>query len=358
MRKLASIQKIESITPINGRDRIVLAVVEGWQVIVRKDEYQPGDLTVFVEPDAILPERPEFEFLRPKKFRIKTMKMGGVLSQGICFPLDILPSREGGYEVGTDVTDLLGIKKYEPYEDTLSTNANKKQNPFRDFLFRHHYTRWLGKLIFGGTKRERCGYPDFVAKTDEERIQNLPSLLANKDVHYVGREKIDGTSGTFYLKRNGRRFEFGVCSRNMRLDVPDDSVYWAVANKYNIRKALEALIGDKEWVCIQGECISSKVQGNKYKVSEPALYCFNLIYPDGKVPCFEAERRVSELGLKWAPLVTADYVLPDNVNDVLTFATGKSALVDGPREGIVFRNYEKSISFKAVSPDFLIQWDE
>ena len=358
MRKLASIQKIESIAPINGRDRIVLAVVEGWQVIVRKDEYRPGDLTVFVEPDAILPERPEFEFLRPKKFRIKTMKMGGVLSQGICFPLDILPSREGGYEVGTDVTDLLGIKKYEPYEDTLSTNANKKRNPFRDFLFRHYVTRWLGRLIFGGTKRERCGFPDFVAKTDEERIQNLPSLLTNKDIHYVGREKIDGTSGTFFLKRHGRRFEFGVCSRNMRLDIPDGSVYWAVANKYNIRHVLKALIGDKEWVCIQGECIGPKVQGNKYKATEPALYCFNLIYPDGKVPCFEAERRVAELGLEWAPLVVADYALPDDVNDVLAFATGKSALMDGLREGIVFRNYEKGISFKAVSPDFLIQWDE
>lgn len=358
MRKLASIQKIESIAPINGRDRIVLAVVEGWQVIVRKDEYRPGDLTVFVEPDAILPERPEFEFLRPKKFRIKTMKMGGVLSQGICFPLDILPSRKGGYEIGTDVTDLLGIRKYEPYEDTPGVNADKRRNPFRDFLFRHYITRWLGRLIFCGTKRERRGFPDFVAKTDEERIQNLPSLLTNKDIHYVAREKIDGTSGTFFLKRHGHRFEFGVCSRNMRLDVPDGSVYWAVANKYNIRHVLKALIGDKEWVCIQGECIGPKVQGNKYKATEPALYCFNLIYPDGKVPCFEAERRVAELGLEWAPLVVADYALPDDVNDVLAFATGKSALMDGLREGIVFRNYEKGISFKAVSPDFLIQWDE
>lgn len=357
MRKLASVQKIETISPIEGKDRIVLATVEGWQVIVRKDEYQPGDLTVFVEPDAVLPERPEFEFLRPKKFRIKTMRMGGVLSQGICFPLDILPVKKHEYRVGEDVTELLGVRKWEPDEDEPETKR-AKHNPLRGFLFRHRATRWLANLLFRPTKREKGGFPDFVAKTDEVRIQNVPHLLQNKTIHYVGREKIDGQSGTFFLRRVGRRFDFGVCSRNRRLVMPDNSAFWAVANKYHLSKVLEALIGDSEWVCIQGECIGSKVQGNKYKATEPDLYCFNLIYPDGKVPCLDAEQRVAKFGLKWAPLVVKDYVLPDEVSDVLAFATGQSALVEGLREGVVFRNYEKNISFKAVSPDFLIRWDE
>ena len=86
MRKLASIQKIEWIRPIEGKDRIVLAGILGWQVIVKKDEFQVGDLCVYVEIDSQLPEKPEYEFLRPKKFRIRTMKMGGVLSEGICLP--------------------------------------------------------------------------------------------------------------------------------------------------------------------------------------------------------------------------------------------------------------------------------
>lgn len=357
MRKLASVQKIETISPIVGKDRIVLATVEGWQVIVRKDEYQPGDLTVFVEPDAVLPERPEFEFLRPKKFRIKTMRMGGVLSQGICFPLDILPCKKCGYHVGEDVTEQLGIHKWEPGEEESET-GRKKQSPLRSFLFRHRATRWLAKRLFHTAKQGKLGFPDFVSKTDEVRIQNVPHLLQDKTIHYVGREKIDGQSGTFFLRRVGRRFDFGVCSRNTRLVTPDNSTFWAVANKYNLRKVLESLIGDSEWVCIQGECIGPKVQGNKYKASEPGLYCFNLIYPDGKVPCLEAERRVAKFGLKWAPLVAEDYVLPDEVGDVLAFATGPSALAEGLRKGVVFRNYEKGISFKAVSPDFLIQWDE
>lgn len=119
-----------------------------------------------------------------------------------------------------------------------------------------------------------------------------------------------------------------------------------------------SLIGDSEWVCIQGECVASNVQGNKYHVSEPDLYCFNLIYPTGKVPCIEAETMVAEHGLKWAPLVSAAIVLPDTVNEMLDYATGESALYPTLREGIVVRNYEHNISFKAVSPDFLIQHDE
>ena len=79
MRKLASIKKILDILPIEGKDRIVLAIIDGWQVIVRKDEYEIGDKTIFVEIDSVLPEKPEFEFLRSKKFRVRTMKMGGII---------------------------------------------------------------------------------------------------------------------------------------------------------------------------------------------------------------------------------------------------------------------------------------
>jgi RNA ligase (TIGR02306 family) len=91
MRKLASIKIIKAILPIEGRDKIVLAIVDGWSVIVKKDEFQAGDKCVYCEIDSVMPELEQFEFLRSKKFRIKTMKMAGVISQGICFPLSILP---------------------------------------------------------------------------------------------------------------------------------------------------------------------------------------------------------------------------------------------------------------------------
>lgn len=367
MRKLASIQQIDEIYPIEGKDRIVLAVVKGWQVIVQKGEYNPNDKTVFIETDSVLPQRPEFEFLKSKKYRIKTMKMGGVLSQGICFPLSILPPRKSGYDVDEDVTDVIGIKKYEPYTDD-SDNENVDDGRFKnlkDFIMHYRLLRPIGKLIFKHNKKFLDGFPPFISKTDEPRIQNMPFILKNKEIAFVGREKIDGQSGTFFVRKLPRRFpwsceryDFGVCSRNKRLYVPDHSSYWFVAQKYQIEQVLKSIIGDNKWVCIQGECIAPNIQGNKYHVSTPDLFCFNLVYPSGRVPCTEAEKLVGALGLKWAPLVVKDYTLPDNVNDVLDFATGQSALFETLREGVVFRNYDKHISFKAVSPDFLIKHDE
>lgn len=317
---------------------------------------------IFVEPDAVLPERPEFEFLRPKKFRIKTMKMGGVLSQGICFPMSLLPKPDKQYSVGDDVTEVLGIKKYDEYGDEEDQNVSeKRRSPVKDFLFRCPVTRPLAKKLFKRSSKETKGFPTFISKTDETRIQNMPYLLKNKENHFVGREKIDGQSGTFVLRRHRGlfrdRFEFIVCSRNNRLGAPDNSSYWHVAKRYRLEEVLRSLIYNSDWVCLQGECIGPKIQGNRYHVSEPDLYCFNLIYPTGKIPCEIAEQRVGQYGLKWAPLVTADYVLPDSVNDVLEYATGKSALYDTLREGVVFRNYGKNISFKAVSPEYLIAHD-
>lgn len=99
MRTLASIKTISDILPIESKDRIVLAMVDGWSVIVKKDEFHIGDSCVYVEIDSVLPEKPEFEFLRSKNFRIKTMKMAGVISQGICFPLSILPPKIRGGQV-------------------------------------------------------------------------------------------------------------------------------------------------------------------------------------------------------------------------------------------------------------------
>ena len=360
MRKLASIQRISALVPIPNKDRIVQANVLGWSVIVRKDEYHPGELCVFVEPDAVLPEKPEFEFLRDKKFRIKTMKMGGVLSQGICFPLSILPPYED-YQEGDDVTEALGIKQYEPTMDTEPhEEMSDSKCAYPKFLMRY---KWFRRIVL--PKKKKGGFPDFIAKTDEIRIQNLPFLLSRKDITFVGREKIDGQSGTFFLRKEKGKFpwskpkyEFGVCSRNLRLSTPDNSSYWQVAKKYEIEKVLRSLIGNSEWVAIQGECIAPNVQGNKYRVKEPDLYCFNLICQSGKVDCQIAESMLKPFGLKWAPLVYANYTIPDTVEEVLADATGQSALYNTLREGVVFRNYEHNISFKAVSPDFLIKHDE
>jgi hypothetical protein len=354
MRKLATIREVTETLPIEGRDRIELAIFDGWQIIVKKDEFKPGDKAVFIEIDSVLPEKPEFEFLRNKNFRIKTMKMSGVLSQGICFPLDILPKRE--YEIGEDVTDIIGIKQYEATRD-LDPVEVKSSNSLKRYLFRFKIIRTL----FGKTKRQKQGFPDFIVKTDESRVQNLPNILKDKSIKYEVTEKLDGSSMTTFMKKGIFKAEFGVCSRNIRLSLShiQDNEYIKAVKKYNIKNVLTAIM--KEYkanlVVLQGEILSPKIQGNKYKVSEVDFYGFNLIIDGVKIKGEKAKEIVSRHGVKWVPILDTSYVLPDTVSEILQHATAKSEIGETIREGCVYRNYEKNISFKAVSPDFLIKYD-
>lgn len=364
MRKLASIQRIHEEFPIDGKDRIVLATIEGmgWTVIVNKEEIKVGDKIVFCEIDSVFPEKPEFEFLRSKKFRIKTMKMSGVLSQGICFPLSMLP--DGNYEIGDDVTELMGITQYEQTmdkeDDTNEPNMAVPTKKYPKFLMR---MSWFRKLVL--PKKQAKGFPSFISKTDETRIQNAPFYL-DMDCRWVATEKVDGQSGSFTLQRiKGRHFwnkdtyDFAVCSRNLRKWKKDTSSFWSVAEKYNIEEVLHKLIGDNEWVAIQGECVAPNVQGNKYKVKDPDLYVFNLIYPSGRIGSVEAKKIIAEHGLKFVPIIDEEVSIKGmTVPEVLEYATGKSQLYDTLREGIVFRSLDGKQSFKAVSPEFLIKHNE
>lgn len=361
MRKLASIQTISDLNPIEGKDRIVLATVLGWHVIVKKDEFAIGDKCVYCEIDSVLPEKEEFEFLRKNNFRIRTMKMAGVYSQGICFPLSILP--EGNYNVGDDVTDIIGIKKWEPQEDErwwISLKPEKKKKKWYENIFLTRYA-WYRKLIKYDWK-SRGNFPDFIHKTDETRIQSAPFYLDDRTGKYVATEKIDGTSGTFVLKRIKRfilkdKFEYIVCSRNMRLE-RGNSIYWEVSDKYKIEKCLKNLIGDRDWVCIQGECIGPKIQKNKYKVTEPKLYVFNLIYPERRYGSLEAKGLLETRGFSFVPIVNANFTLPETVDEMILLADGESAIANTLREGLVIRSKDGSKSFKAVSNKFLTKWSE
>lgn len=356
MRKLASIKQISAIHPIEGKDRIGLAIVDGWQVIVQKADYQPGDLCVFCEIDSVLPEKPEFEFLRSKNFRIKTMKMAGVISQGICFPLSILPPKKHGeYKLEEDVTEVIGVTQYEATQDKEPVPVSKKK---KSWLMRFRWYRALKKK-----PSRKGGFPSFVSKTDETRIQNIPHIVEDKRL-WVATEKIDGQSGTFALVRHRRpwpfrdQYEYIVCSRNLRLGRPDNSSYWQVSERYKIENVLHNMIGNRDWIAIQGECIAPNVQGNKYKVSKPDLYVFNLIYPTGRMDSPTAKSIIENHGMKFVPILDETVVLPDTVNEVLDYAHGQSVIGDTLREGIVFRSQDGKQSFKAVDPLFLIKYNE
>lgn len=361
MRRLATVRQIVDIRPIEGADKIVVAQVDGWECVIQKDEFNIGDKVVYVEVDSIMPEKPEYEFLRKRKFRVKTIKLRGQISQGLVLPMSVLPKGRT-YELDDDVTDVLGVKKYDPQAEQeqalLAAKNKKKHGKLFGFMCRF---AWFRKLALGPKKRG--GFPDWIVKTDEERIQNKTIMFEQErgaGTHFSATEKVDGQSGTFFLRKIGRKkYEFGVCSRNVRLGKPDGSSYWTVARKYDIEKVLRSLIGDADTIVLQGEIIGPGIQKNKYERKEYELYAFNLIRQGRKVNTFEMTETLAKYGIMSVPVVETDMVLKDTIADMVEFAKGNTVLLPGKkREGVVIRNYEKNISFKVINPEFLLANDE
>lgn len=356
MRQLATIRTVASTRPIQGADRIEVAQVDGWECVVKKGEFEVGQHIVYVEVDSVMPERPEFEFLRDRKFRVRTIKLRGQVSQGLVLPLDILPA--GNYKLGDDVTELLGVTKYDPQaqqEALLLTKQPKTPaNPIAKFLMRF---KWYRRLFI--KPKRKGGFPDWIVKTDETRIQNLTTLFdieSKKGTPFSVTEKVDGQSATYFLQKISRRkYEFGVCSRNIRLGMPDNSSYWTIARKYDIENVLKKLIGEYKTIVLQGEICGDGIQGNKYRISGYDLFAFNLIYPDHKCTTAEIREVLAPFGIKSVPIVEEGKVLPETIAELVEYSKGKSVVrKEQKREGVVMRNVQSGISFKVINPDFLL----
>lgn len=355
-RKLATIRKIASLSPIEGADMIELAAVGGWKVVVAKNVgHKVGDFVVYCEVDSFLPIKPEYEFLRKSSykkmgdqegFRLKTIKLRGQVSQGLILPISVLEGDEemkigiskqpwgeqlqlGPYddalviEEGTDVTERLGIVKYEP--------------PIPAEL--------AGKV--------KGGFPSFIPKTDEERIQNLTSEYEqwrqSDDFFYVT-EKLDGSSATYYIKDG----VFGVCSRNLELLETEGNTFWKVARELDLENKMRE-VGIN--FSLQGELIGEGIQGNPYKIKGQTVRFYNMF----DIDLFQyhsintLKKTVEEMGLETVPVLNMLFRLPDTVEELLSYADAKSVLnPDFDREGVVIRNFERTISFKVISNKFLL----
>jgi len=329
MRKLASIQKIWALEPIEGADAIEKAHVLGWQLVVKKDEFKVGDLCVYCEIDSLMPDKPEYEFLKPRKMRIKTLRLRGQVSQGICFPLTVLP--EGTpITSGLDVTELLGVTKYEEAIPAFLEGIMKGR------------------------------FPSFIPKTDETRVQTLQELLdQNKGTLCYITEKLDGSSATYYFK-NG---EFGVCTRNMEILEDEKNTMWKFARETDLENKLRQL---NKNIALQGEIVGENIQKNTLKLRGQTVFFFNAFdidaykYLDFK----EFVSLVNSLGLKTVPIVEEEYVLENDIDKLVEMSIGKSLInPQGWREGIVFRSHKEQFingerfSFKAVNPKFLLKYD-
>ena len=382
-RALAHVEEIVNIQPIEGADKIELARVLGWQVVIAKSEgHKVGDKVVYIEIDSKVPERPEFEFLRDRKFRVKTIKLRGQYSQGLIVPMSILKK---DYPVGTDVTKELGITYYVPEDNVRKASKPPKhlkyqsmaarhkelfkKKPFR-WLMRREWGRQLLYLFFGKKKDNPKSFPTkfpYIHKTDETRIEALPHLLGYPNPLVVT-EKLDGTSSTYILERKPRgKYEFWVLSRNIRqLDEDQDcfheyNIYWAMAKKYRIEEHLREWLEehpDDSYVCIQGESVG-RVQGNPLNLERDDLYVFNFI--DSQIGLYDsriAKGVIEYWGMKWVPILDTNFYMPNDMEEFKQMATAKSVINPKVlREGIVLRDPTCNLSFKNVSREFLMKHD-
>jgi RNA ligase (TIGR02306 family) len=325
MRKLATIRQISEIKQIPNADLLELAIIDGWQAVIKKGEFKVGDLVVYCEIDSFLPIIPEYEFLRKNCYRklsdgsegflIKTVKLRGQLSQGL-----VLPLVNKRWELNQDVTEALGITLYDPLvgRENIDTDISGK-------------------------------FPYFIPKTYEERLQNLSAKFEQlKQRRYTVTEKLDGTSFTCY-KWNEK---FGVCSRNWEIEA-ENSMYWKIAKQYNLAQTLP------EGLAIQGEVIGPGIQGNKYELKDTDLYVFNVydIKQQQYLTQQNAQYTATKLGIKFVPVIEQSTLLPNTVNEVLQLAIGKSCLnKHAEREGLVFvSDIDPRISFKVISNSFLLK---
>ena len=342
MRKMATIRKIDALTPIVGADAIECAIVGGWTCVVKKGEFTAGDLAVYLEIDSWVPtelasflskgkEPREFEGIKGE--RLRTVKLRGQLSQGLLLPLEpTCANIESELFDGLDVSLPLNIQKWEmPLNAQLAGQA-------------------------------KGNFPTAIPKTDQERVQNLKGILTivEDGLEFEVTEKLEGSSMTVYLIDG----VFGVCSRNLDLKETEDNTFWQVARRDDIESKMRTVVGTD--FAIQGELIGPGIQGNIYKLSKPEFRVFDVYNISGGFYVTPNKRQtlIEMIGLLHVPVMAASADLHDtlglkNVKDILKWAEGPSAITTSQeREGVVFKQVGGGMTFKAISNRYLLKSGE
>jgi RNA ligase (TIGR02306 family) len=395
MRKLASIQRIAALLPIPGADKIEVAQIGGWNVVVKKGEFSVGDLGVYFEIDSFLPaEHPAFAFLAKdakerdgvQRVRLKTIRLRKQLSQGLILPISAFPELSKsvlGLRVlteGDDVSELLNVEKYEPPEERAANGGPADH--------RSRTSQW----------------PFFIQKTDQERAQNaVPQIerAAAAGESFEVTTKLDGSSMTVYalmpdspyyaeakLKRDvctrqGKSWVvklwalvkgyfkpvpkepiFGVCSRNIEVDIDGSTTFAQYVREHGIIEKIAAVAATEGSLAFQGELIAPSIQGNYEKVEKPEWYVYDVYEIDKQVYKLPAVARVFtiEANLDYVPVVSVHANLWQEGEDASGRAIVDKLLLDaeGPgmnpgvkREGRVYKSNTAPFSFKCISNSYL-----
>ena len=371
-RKLATIERVKDIVPHDNADTLEIALIKGWRVIVQKDIFHKNDLVLYFEIDSFLPVMPQFEFLRKSSFRssadigegfkIKTIKLRGEISQGLLAPLSDFPQyfawdyvNEGwyapkeigyfdspGFREGDDVTELMGVKKWEiPLAPCLKGDC-------------------VGL------------FPSFIPKTDEERVQNLNhwDIFGHAEDHFEATIKVDGTSMTVFRNKIisdvpfDTEFHVGVCSRNLEVKYSVENLYWKVAQELGLISALSTI--NMAEIAIQGELAGPGIGKNRAKLDKHGFYIFNIYDIEKKRYYTSLERQDflnmlrEMMGVKTDHvelLEFTDHIITDT--DELMELYGQTTFNGEKIEGVVFKSVEHpNFSYKWINPLYLIKNEE
>lgn len=406
-RELCYVVKIDAIEPIVGSDNCEAAIVGGWKIMTRKGTFQAGDLAIYFEIDSKVPETEQFAFLEKKHYKIKTQKYtfggkGNFISQGLLmsakdFGWRIVENgtaiaKENGdfFELGDFLTTELGVVYADPEDNSRKSKSSvdkyqkmaqrmgKKfaKQPYR-WLMKHKFGRKILYLFFGNNKKDNAkAWPDGrfpgVARTDQERVENMTWILQDK-TPFIVTQKCDGSSGTYILERKGKnKFEFYVCSRNVRMASKEQecfygshNYYWEVAEKYDIENKMKAWLNSvpgRDWVCWQGEICASGIQKNPHNLSETHFYCFHWTdNVNGRRDIRDAIVDWKSYNMETVPIVCDNYIMPDDFEEFKKSADGyyMEEVCEGhtncKREGFVYyKTTEPTFSFKNVSREYLL----
>ena len=405
-RELCYLVKVDDIKPIDGKDRVECAVIGGWTIMVRKGQFKPGSIGIYFEVDSKVPETESFAFLANKHYKIKTQKYktpnGHFYSQGLLMhPEDFgFKTDEMGnvyingklHQVDDEtrfLTKELGVIYAEAEDNTRKANSvpNAKYRAMgarHPKLFKKPWVRWMmkrnwGKKImffFFGKKKDKSNawpvgkFPG-VAKTDQERCENMPWVLKDK-TPFIVTQKCDGSSATYILERKKyNKFEFYICSRNVRMMKPDQecfygnrNYYWEVAIKYDIENKMRDYLKnnpDISFICWQGEICAPGIQSNPHHLKDTHFYCFHMTdSKTGRFDIREAKKVWEKYNMEVVPIVNENYIMPDDFEEFKASADGfyEASVCEGnfncPREGFVYyKTTEPTFSFKNVSRAYL-----
>ena len=394
-RELAYVVKIDNIEPITGSDNCAAAVVGGWRIMVRKGTFSIGDLAVYFEIDSKVDvTKPEFAFLAKRNGKIKTQKFtfggkGNFISQGLLMSFADFGWKDNKYAEGDFLTKELGITYAEAEDNKRKANSTDKykkmaqrhpklfQNPIIKKVYKTNFGKKVLFLFFGKKKDKKGGWPvgrfPGVSKTDQERCENMTWVLSDK-TPFIVTQKCDGTSGTFILERKGKKkFEFYVCSRNVRMESPaqecfygNNNYYWDAAIKYDIENKMKQYLlthPNITFVCWQGEICGPGTQKNPQSLSELHLFCFHWTDSlNGRMDIREAKKYWDAFNMETVPIVSEEYIMPDDFEDFKKTADGyyDPSVCEGntecPREGFVYyKTTEPTFSFKNVSREYLLK---